>query len=266
MAYRAHSRDASPHYLNLVTRMPQEKISIQTPDGLCPAYVLTPEGPGPWPAVIFYMDGLAIRPALVDMAARLAAAGYVVLLPDLFYRAGHYEPMDPKVIFASKDIRAAIGHLLASTDNKRAAADTAAFIAYLDSRTDIAGKKIGVTGYCLGGGIALTAAGTYPDRIAAAASFHGGNLATDTEQSPHLLAPAIRARIYIGAAENDHSYPLEMATRLEAALTEAGVPHKCETYAGAAHGWTITDFPIYNEPAAERHWHELLTLFAETLH
>jgi carboxymethylenebutenolidase len=212
------------------------------------------------------MDGLAIRPALVDMAARLAAAGYVVLLPDLFYRAGHYEPMDPKVIFASKDIRAAIGHLLASTDNKRAAADTAAFIAYLDSRTDIAGKKIGVTGYCLGGGIALTAAGTYPDRIAAAASFHGGNLATDTEQSPHLLAPATRARIYIGAAENDHSYPLEMATRLEAALTEAGVPHKCETYAGAAHGWTMTDFPIYNEPAAERHWHELLTLFAETLH
>jgi carboxymethylenebutenolidase len=246
--------------------MPQENITIQTPAGLCPAYVLTPEGPGPWPAVIFYMDGLAIRPALVNMAARLAAAGYVVLLPDLFYRAGHYEPMDPKVIFASKDVRAAIGHLLSSTDNKRAAADTAAFIAYLDTRTDIAGKKIGVTGYCLGGGIALTAAGTYPDRIAAAASFHGGNLATDTELSPHLLAPAIRARIYIGAAENDHSYPPEMATRLEAALTEAAVPHKCETYQGAAHGWTMTDFPIYNEAAAERHWQELLALFTETLH
>jgi carboxymethylenebutenolidase len=246
--------------------MPQEQIIIQTADGICRAHVLIPEGAGPWPAVIFYMDGLAIRPPLVDMAARLAAGGYVVLLPDLFYRAGHYEPLDPKVIFASKDVRAAIGHLLSSTDNKRAAEDTAAFIAYLDTRTDIAGKKIGVTGYCLGGGIALTVAGTYPTRIAAAASFHGGNLATDSELSPHLLAPAMRARLYIAAAENDHSYPPEMATRLEAALTEAGIPHKCETYAGAAHGWTMTDFPIYNEQAAEKHWQELLTLFAETLH
>lgn len=245
--------------------MAEEFISIHTSDGKCPAYVLTPDGIGPWPAVIFYMDGLAIRPALVDMAARLAAGGYVVLLPDLFYRAGHYEPLDPKVVFASKDVRGAIGHLLNSTNNRLAAADSEAFLAYLDTREDVAGTKVGTTGYCLGGAISLTVAGTYPDRIAAAASFHGGNLATDAETSPHLLAPSIKARVYVAGADSDNSYPPEMAQRLENALTAAGVDHRCEIYQGALHGWTMTDFPVYNEAAAERHWQELFRLFSETL-
>ncbi len=245
--------------------MPREMISIQTKDGECPAYVLTPEGTGPWPAVIFYPDGLGIRPALVEMAARLAAGGYVTLLPDMFYRAGRYEPLDPKAAFAAKDVRAVIGHLLASTDNRRAAEDSAAFFAYLDTRKDIAGAKIGTTGYCMGGGISLTVAGTYPDRVAAAASFHGGALATESELSPHLLAPSIKARVYVAGADQDNSYPPEMAARLETALTAAGVDHRCEIYPGALHGWTMTDFPIYNEAAAARHWRELLKLFSETL-
>jgi carboxymethylenebutenolidase len=190
---------------------------------------------------------------------------YLVLLPDLYYRAGAYAPLDPKAIFAAKDVRGAIGHLLATTDNRRAAADTAAYLAYLDTRPDLAGPKIGTTGYCMGGGISLTVAGAYPDRIAAAASFHGGNLATDSELSPHLSAPSIKARIYVAGADQDNSYPPEMAQRLAAALTEAGVSHVCEIYEGALHGWTMTDFPIYNEPAAERHWRELFSLFAETL-
>jgi carboxymethylenebutenolidase len=246
--------------------MPQTKISIRAAEGDCPTYVLTPEGTGPWPAAIFYMDGLAIRPALVEMAQRLADGGYLVLLPDLFYRAGHYEPMDPKEVFQLPDIRAALGHLFGSTDNRRAAADTAAFLEYIDTRKDVAGTKVGATGYCLGGGIALTAAGTYPERVVAAASFHGGGLATDAEQSPHLLAPEMKGRIYVAGAENDHSYPLEQAERLEQALTDADVDHECEIYAGAAHGWTMTDFPIYNEEAAERHWQALFKLFEETMH
>src|SRR5690606_25663896 len=106
---------------------------------------------------------------------RLARAGYVVLMPDLFYRAGPYEPLDPKAVFASGDVRKAIGHLLGSTDSAKAAQDTEAFLAYLDTRKDVAGDKVGTTGYCMGGAISLTAAATYPDRIAAAASFHGGN-------------------------------------------------------------------------------------------
>lgn len=246
--------------------MPREQISIRTPDGDCPTHVLTPSGAGPWPAVIFYMDGLAIRPALVDMAARLADGGYVVLLPDLFYRAGPYEPLDPKAVFASGNVRAALGHLMGSTDNRRAAEDTAAYLAYLDTRKDVLGRKLGTTGYCMGGAISLTVAGTYPDRIAAAASFHGGNLATDSELSPHRLAPSIKARVYVAGADNDNSYPPEMAERLEKALSDAGVDHKCEIYPGAAHGWTMTDFPVYDQEAAERHWRELFKLFAETLH
>jgi len=245
--------------------MSHDKVSIRTHDGDCPAYVFAPSGAGRHPAVIFYMDGLGIRPTILDMGQRLADHGYVVLVPDLFYRAGPYEPLDPNEVFASGDVRGAIGHLFSSTDNRRASDDTEAFLAYLDSREDVAGSKVGTTGYCMGGAISLTAAGTYPDRIAAAASFHGGNLATDSELSPHRLANAIAARVYVAGADQDNSYPPEMAARLDQALSEAGVDHRCEIYPGALHGWTMADFPVYNQAAAERHWDELLALFSGTL-
>src|SRR5882672_623538 len=177
--------------------MTNERISIRTRDGDCPAHVFSPEGEGAWPAAIFYMDGLGIRPTLFQMAQRLADAGYVVLLPDLYYRAGPYEPLEPKKVFASGDVMGAIGHLFNSTNNRRAAEDTEALLTYLDARKDVAGRKVGTTGYCMGGAISLTAAGTYPERIAAAASFHGGNLATDSELSPHRLAPRIKGCIYV---------------------------------------------------------------------
>lgn len=245
--------------------MSDEQVSIRTRDGECPAYVFTPSEGGRHPAVIFYMDGLGIRPTIFEMGQRLADHGYVVLVPDLFYRAGPYEALEAKEVFASADARSAIGHLFTSTDNRRAAEDTQAFLAYLEGRQDVAGNKVGTTGYCMGGGMSLTAAGTYPDRVAAAASFHGGNLATDSELSPHLLAPRIEARVYVAGADRDDSYPPEMATRLDRALSDAGVDHRCETYPGAFHGWTMADFPVYNEAAAERHWDELLALFADTL-
>jgi carboxymethylenebutenolidase len=245
--------------------MTQERVSIRTRDGDCPAYVFTPTGSEPHPAVIFFMDGLGIRPTLFEMGQRLADYGYVVLLPDLFYRAGPYEPLDPQVVFASGDVRSALAHLFSSTDNRRAGEDTEAFLAYLSGRDDVAGTKVGTTGYCMGGAISLTAAGTYPDRVAAAASFHGGNLANDSEFSPHLLAPRMAARVYIAGADHDGSYPPEMANRLAQALTAAGVDHRCEIYSDALHGWTMADFPVYNEPAAERHWEELVALFDATL-
>jgi carboxymethylenebutenolidase len=159
-----------------------------------------------------------------------------------------------------------IGHLFRTIDNRRATEDTEAFLGYLDTRSDVAGPRIGTTGYCMGGGMSLTVAGTYPSRVAAAASFHGGNLATDAETSPHLLAPKMKGRIYVAGADQARSYPLEMAARLEAALSEAGVDHRCEIYPGALHGWTMADFPVYNEAAAERHWAKLLRLFADNLH
>lgn len=244
--------------------MSKERIKIATGDGECPAYVLTPGSGGKAPAVIFYMDAGGIRPAVVEMAERLAAAGYVVLLPDLFYRFGPYGPLVPEEVFKG-DVMAVLGPLMATTDNARSAADTAAFLAYLDSRSDVTGP-FGAVGFCMGGGMALTAAGTYPDRFAAVASFHGGNLATDDAASPHRLAPRMKAEVYIAAAENDHLYPPEMARRLEAALAEAGVRYRAETYAGAAHGWMKPDFPVFNKAASDRGWSELLALFDRVLH
>ncbi len=246
--------------------MPSEETAIRTADGECPTTVFTPStGSGPWPAAIFYMDGLGIRPGLLDMGKRLADAGFLVLLPDLFYRVGAYAPLDPKEVFASDDVRATLAPLMSSTDNRRAAQDTASFLEYLDSRDDVAGQKIGTTGYCMGGGISLTVAATYPDRVAAAASFHGGRLATDDELSPHLLADKVAGRVYIGAADNDNSYPPEMAGRLCEALMEASIDHRHDLYVGAAHGWTMRDGSVYDEAAAERHWDELIRLFDSCL-
>ena len=246
--------------------MDRQEVSIATGDGDCRTSVFTPdEGDGPWPAAIFFMDGLGIRPVLFEMAQRLADAGYVVLLPDLYYRAGPYEPLDVKDVFASGDVRAALAPFLGSTDNRRAAQDTDAFLAYLDSRDDVSGSRVGTTGYCMGGAISLTVAATYPDRIAAAASFHGGSLATDAELSPHLLVDRIQGRVYVGAADDDGSYPPPMAARLIEALMDASVAHRHDLYVGAAHGWTMSDAPVYDATAAERHWTELTNLFAETL-
>jgi carboxymethylenebutenolidase len=246
--------------------MGRQEVNIQTSDGECPTSVfISGEGPGRWPAVIFFMDGLGIRPVLYEMAQRLADAGFVVLLPDLYYRIGPYEPLDVKAVFASDDVRAVLAPFLGSTDNQRAAQDTGAFLDYLDGRGDVAGSKVGTTGYCMGGAISLTVAGTYPEKIAAAASFHGGALATDSELSPHLLVDKIQGRIYVGAADNDNSYPPQMAGQLVEALMKAGVDHRHDLYVGAAHGWTMSDFPIYDATATERHWTELIRLFAETL-
>jgi carboxymethylenebutenolidase len=244
--------------------MADEQVSIRTLDGACPSHVLAPDGPGPWPAVILYMDGLGIRPAIVDLAARLSSNGYVVLVPDLFYRFGRYDALDPRSVFQG-DVRAVIGPMMNTTDNHKAAEDTRAFIAYLDSRDDVRRPKIGTVGFCMGGGMALTAAGIFPDRIAAAASFHGGNLATDAPTSPHWLAPQMKAEVYVAGADNDQSYPPEMADRLERALDDAGVRHRSEIYEGAAHGWMKPDFPVYDEAAAEKGWTEMLDLFERCL-
>ena len=243
--------------------MPKQQVTISTRDGECPTHVFTPDGGQGGPAVIFYMDGGGIRPAVLDMAARLADAGYVVLLPDLFYRHGPYGPFDPKEVFKC-DVRAILGPLLATTGNARAAEDTEALLAYLDTRADVAGKA-GAVGFCMGGGMAIAAAGTWPDRFSAICSFHGGNLATDAADSPHRCAPRLEAELYIAAAEGDDYYPPAMAERLEAALEQAGVRYRAETYAGAAHGWMKPDFPVYNAEAAERGWREMLALFDRTL-
>ena len=244
--------------------MPNDQITIRTRDGDCPLEVVIPATGGPWPAVIFYMDAGGIRPTILDMAQQLAGSGYIVLLPDLFYRYGPYGPFVPKEVFAG-DFRAILGPLMATTSPTKAAADAEALLDYLDTRDDVIGRKVGVVGFCMGGGMALATAGTYPDRFAAVASFHGGNLATDAATSPHLFAPKLKAEVYIAVAENDGSYPPVMAERLERSLTQAGVRYMTQTYP-AAHGWMMPDFPVYDHDAADRGWAEMRALFSRILH
>jgi carboxymethylenebutenolidase len=242
------------------------QVAIPTPDGAARAFFFTPAGAGPWPAVIFYMDGPAIRPALFEMAERLAGHGYAVLLPDMFWRIGPYEPIDIKAVFGDETLRREVfGKLMSSTDPERSMRDTGAFLDWLAGRPEVKGDKVAVTGYCMGAGIALRAAGTYPGRVAAVGGFHGGRLATDAPDSPHLLASKIKAKVYIAGADEDAGFPPEQADRLREALTAAGVDNTVEIYAGARHGYAPPDMPVYDEAAAERHWRALLKLLGETL-
>ncbi len=247
--------------------MSRTDLSITTPDGTCPAYAFRPDGQGPWPAVILYMDAPAIRPTLFDMGERLARHGYYVLLPDLFYRDGPYAPLDVSRMFADEDARKAIFAKMGRCTNPDAArSDTRAFLDFLAAQPDVKGARVGVTGYCMGGRLSLIAAANFPDRIAAAGVFHSGNLANDQDvTSPHLRADVIRARVYVGGADQDAGFPPEQKARLEQALAAAGVEHRVEIYEGARHGYTMKDLSVYDEAAAERHWRETVALFDAAL-
>ena len=211
-----------------------QQVAIPTPDGDARAYTFHPEGKGPWPAVIFFMDAPAIRPALFKMCERLASNGYYVLLPDMFWRAGPYEPINMAEAFKDEETRRALfGKFMASTDPVRSTRDTGAFLDWLAKQPEVKGDKVGVTGYCMGGGLSLRAAGEFPDRVIASAGFHGGRLATDAADSPHLLAPKIKAKVYVGGADEDAGFPPEQADSLRDALTAAGVENTVELYAGA---------------------------------
>jgi len=246
--------------------MTQTEVKIPTPDGEARGYTFTPEGAGPWPAVIFYMDAPAIRPALFQMCERLASHGYYVLLPDMFWRAGPYEPINLKEVMKDEETRRAVfGKFMASTDPEKSTRDTGAFLDWLSKQPQVKGDKVGCTGYCMGGGLALRAAGHYPDRIVAAAAFHGGRLATDAPDSPHLLAPKMKAKVYVAGADEDAGFLPDQADKLREALTAAGVDNEVTIYAGAKHGYAPPDMPVYNEEASERHWREMLKLFEETL-
>jgi carboxymethylenebutenolidase len=241
------------------------KIEIKTRDGICRSFVYRPAGRGPWPGVLVFMDGLAIRPAMLELGERLATHGYYVLLPDLFYRSGPYEPMDPHAVFTDPEKRKVLMEkFFAFATPANIMSDTQAFLDHLAAQPEVKPGGIGTTGYCMGGMMSLTAAGTYPDRIVATASYHGGRLATDAPDSPHLLAPKIKSRVYIAGAIDDQSFPDDMKARLEDALTKAGVDHTIETYQ-AKHGWVFRDTPVYDAAANERHWRSLLTLFEAKL-
>jgi carboxymethylenebutenolidase len=243
------------------------EVAVPTPDGDMRAFAFTPDGgAGPWPAAILFMDAPAIRPALFDMGERLAQAGYYVLVPDLFWRAGPYPPLDiVKARGGDPEMVALFQKLRGSTDAEKQMADAKACLDFLARQPQANAEKVGVTGYCMGGGIALRAAGTFPDRIAAAASFHGGNQATDEPASPHLLAPKMKAKVLVGGADEDRSFDAAQCERLAKALKDAGVEADVSIWKGLKHGWVPSDMPVHDAAGAERHWKALIALFDETL-
>jgi len=243
--------------------MPKKDISVRTVGGTASAGLFTPAGAVPVSGVVLYMDAFGLRPALEQMAERLAGGGYTVLVPDLYWRQGSYGPFDAKTAFADEAIAASIRGMMAATSQAMTQEDTAAFLDALAEHG--ANGPAGTVGYCMGGARALNAAVAHPGRIAAAASLHGGNLASEAPDSPHRAAASIRARLYVGTAGVDKSFPPEQSARLAETLRQAEIDHVIENYAGMAHGWCVPDHNAFDEAGAERHWRRLATFFAETL-
>lgn len=241
----------------------KREIDIRTADGVAKTGLFQPEG-GAKAGVILYMDAFGPRPALDQMAERLAGHGYVVMVPDLFYRKAPYGPFDAKTAFNDETSRAELMGLINGTSQEMTRLDTAAFI---DALTQAgANGPVGAVGYCLGGARAINAAAAHPERIVAAASFHGGNLAADGPESPHSRAALLKARVYVGMAGIDRSFPPEQSTRLAEAFRNAEIDFVMENYVGMQHGWCVPDHGVFDMTGAERHWRRLTTLFDETLH
>ena len=231
------------------TRTP---IDVEAPDGVCRATLHTPDGPGPWPGVLSYPDAGGVRETLAAMADRLAARGYAVLLPDIYYRTP-YAPFDTSTLFGDEREFARLGELARTLTPDRVADDAAAYLAALAARPEVSGSGVGVVGYCFGGSMALRAAATRPQTVAAAATFHGGNLApADDPAGPHLLADRIHAAVYVAAASDDAAFGPDQHDRLRQAFDTAGVRAVIETYP-AAHGFAVPDNPTHDADADRRH-------------
>jgi len=245
--------------------MSRQDVKIPTPDGEAQAHVFTPDqGAGPWPAVLLYMDALAIRPTMFEMAERLASNGYYVLLPDMFWRLGGYEPLVPKEVFADQSkLGELFGKFMGSTDPERAMRDTGAFLDWLATQPKAKADKIGVTGYCMGGTLAIRAAAAFPDRIAAAAAFHAGHVVTEGPDSPHLQVNKIKAKVLFAGADQDPYFTEEHFETLKAAMKDLDA--EVTIYRGALHGYAPNDMPVYDVEHSERHWREMLALFDGTL-
>jgi carboxymethylenebutenolidase len=242
--------------------MTKKDIEIRTTDGTARAGLFRPADAAK-AGVVLYMDAFGPRPALDEMAERLAGEGYAVLVPDLFYRNAPYGPFDAKTAFTQEDSKQKLMALVGGTTQEMTIRDTQAFLEAF-SGEGITGP-FGTVGYCMGGARALNAAASYSDRIVAAASFHGGNLASEAPDSPYRGAAEIKARVYVGMAGVDSSFPPEQSARLAEALRVAGVDYVLENYVGMSHGWCVPDHSAYDAAGAERHWKRLAAFFGETL-
>ncbi len=250
---------------NSDTLIQHEHPSIDQPEGIIDAELFYPESEHKLPGVILLTDINGTRPSFENMARRIAAHGFVVLLPNIYYRNGPAPVLDYTKPFTDEAAKSARLTLRATLTPDRVKADIGAELDFLGKHPRVQQEEFGVVGYCLTGSFALRAAADYPDQIAAAASFHGGGLATDDLNSPHLRASDVKAQLYFGHADQDQSSPAEAIAKLEAALSQAGVDFRSEIYEGARHGFAVTDAASYNREASERHWGNLLELFETAL-
>lgn len=240
-------------------------VRIPTPDGHSNGSLHVPDGDGPWPGVVMFPDAGGLRETFDQMGARVADLGYVALVPDIYYRAGEWEPFSMETVFSDEKERARLFGLMSALTNEKIVSDAGAYAAFLLDRPEVSGTAIGTTGYCLGGRMSLVAAGGLGATIAAAASFHGGRLAVeDDPTSPHLAADRIAATVYVAGAQEDNSFTKDQADMLDRALTEAGVDHTVEFY-DAHHGFAVPDNTTYDADAATRHWTALERLYGDRL-
>jgi carboxymethylenebutenolidase len=248
-------------------------VEIKTPDGTCDAAFIHPAG-GSHPGVLIWTDAFGLRPSMREMGKHLAAQGYSVLVPNPFYRVGK-APFwtDASTVNFQAD-RAKIMPLMASVNAPgNAEKDAVAYIAFLDAQKQVnKSKKIGTQGYCMGGALVMRTAATLPDRVGAGGSFHGGGLVTDKPDSPHLLAPKIKAKMYFGIAMSDDKQQPDAKDKLKEAFIAAGNPAEIEVYGDAYHGWCVSDMPkqadgapTYNKPDAEKAWAKLTALYKGSL-
>jgi len=242
--------------------MIEHHIDIPTADGAMNSFVVHPEEGGPHPVVLFYMDAPGKREELHDMARRLASVGYFVVLPNLYYRRTRDFWLTERT---DEKMKVMFEHMKALT-NAMTVRDTQAMLAWIDAQPAAAAGRVGAVGYCMSGPFVMAAAAAFPDRIQAIAAIHPANMVTDQGDSPHRLAPRVRCESYFACAETDIWAPPVTVATLEAALREAGTPHRIEWYPGTQHGFV---FPrregIYQQAAAERHWERLFALFDRTL-
>lgn len=238
--------------------MIEREIDVRTADGLMNTFVAHPDAGGPHPVVLLLMDAPGRREELSDMARRLGSAGYYVMLPNLYYRRTRYFVPD------AEHRSAMVAHMNSLT-NAMVCEDARACLAA--ARSDAAARDggVGVVGYCMSGPFAFACAAALPDRVAAAASFHGVRLCTEALDSPHLTADRVRGELYFGCAETDEWAPREMIERLDAHLAATGVRYRIEWYPGTAHGFVFPNRPAYQQAGAERHWERLLALFERNL-
>jgi carboxymethylenebutenolidase len=244
----------------------EKDVNVPMASGVADSALFYPAGKGPWPAVLIWTDILGLRPVFRDMGRRLAAQGYVVLVPNPFYRNQKAPIVDGSFDFNKPEDRAKVMPMAAALTQDAAFSDAKDYIAFLDKQpqTDLK-HKAGVQGYCMGGPLTFRTAAIVPNRIGAAATFHGGGLVTDKPDSPHLLIPKMKATVYCAVADNDDKSQPTAKDTLKTSFAAAKVPAKVEVYTGDNHGWCVKGSQPYDEAGAERAWSELTTLYKKSL-